>query len=266
MNNSHPTSPVQQFLRRFKDLFTRILGRLCPGKKKVLSPTSMPFPFPPKALSAGDWSKRDTMVGTVRNKEQLAYNLSLRCYYVPGKFLPKEQLPIKYIVLHEWDEEDIPCILRIGEVLNTDTIPRGSIPVTMRPGSDPAEPYHYFTVKQWSNLPHRIEIRDTPRGKPLFTHSFLLDHCYNSYALFAVETQEDFRLLQAMEQLLEAEHPSGKQGTPIFSTPDGSCLTVRGPVLTLTGKHGDLLAEIPVSRCKESPRSAFLSLKRLISN
>ena len=137
--------------------------------------------FPP-------WDRRDTMVGSVRSWEQLSYNLSHRCYYVPGRFLTEEHFPIGYIALHERDSQEIPCIVRLGEVVSVSSVPRETIPVSMRSVTDPNELYYFFAVKEWETLPHRIEIRDTPWGKPLFTHRFLLDRCRVSWELFAVSS------------------------------------------------------------------------------
>lgn len=238
--------PIFRFL-------TNLLKRAFPSLEKV-SPKNRD---PRKA----DWARADAMVGTVRNREQLVYNLTHKCYYVPGRFLPEERLPIKYIALHERDEEDIPCIVRLGEVLTTETVERGTIPVSMRPETDPREPYCYFTVKDWNYLPQRIEIRDTARGKPLFTTGFLLNNCCYSWELFAVSSPEDYLLLEAIRQFISKPH------TPPFSCriKKGRKLLLKDGFLLLTDGKGTLLGKVSCKNYLQYPRATFLSLKKLLS-
>lgn len=199
------------------------------------------------------------MVGTVRNKEQLSYNLSHKCYYVPGRFISKELLPIRYIALLEQDEEDIPCIQRFGRIQTTEILPRGIIPVTMRSGSDPKEPYYYFTVEEWINLPRKITIQDTARGKPLFTNRFLLEHCRRSYELFVIDSQKDYALLEAICQVLD----SSPEEHPVCSVGKERRLILNQGVLSMTNRRGQLLGKIPVRQYTENPRKAFLYFKKL---
>lgn len=201
------------------------------------------------------------MVGTVRSKEQLAYNLSQKCYYVPGRFLPRDKLPISYIALHEWDDNDIPCILRVGQVLTTEIVERRTIPVTMRTGSDPTEPYYFFTVKNWESLPHRIEILDTPRGKPLFTRRLLLEHFRVSWPLFSMESPEDYVLLDSIFQLLE----NPKKETSPCPIGIDRLLILEKDTLILTNKKKEPLGNISTKQFANSPRNSFLYLKKLLS-
>ncbi len=242
MKRSVNPSPIQLILGLFRRLFARL------------------FPKSAKPGNQTHWDKTDAMVGTVRSEEQLAFNLFHNCYYVPGRFLPQEKLPIRYIALHEWDHEDIPCILRIGEVSTTETLPRGSIPVTMRPGADPNEPYYFFTVKEWANLPYRIEIRDTARGKPLFTTRFLLEHCRVSWELFAVADSKDYALLKAIYGLL-----GGSEGTTKSYSISSNRTVIRenGNLMVINRKKKPLGA-ISLKAYKASPRNSFLYLKKLL--
>lgn len=235
---------------RIKTLFNRIFH---PSKE----PSHADVSLPDVDSASLTWDKTDTMVGTVRSWEQLSYNLSHRCYYVPGRFLAEEHFPIKYIALHEKDSQEIPCIFRVGEVISVVSIPRKAIPVAMRSVTDPNELYYFFTVKEWEDLPHRIEIRDTPWGRPLFTHRFLLDRCRVSWELFAVSSSEDYCLLQAIHRLVKS-----KKGTcPIDSD---RILTLKKGTLTIGYKGQQSLARIPLKEYKSTPRSAFLLLKKAL--
>ena len=209
-------------------------------------------------LSHISWDMPDVMVGTVRNEEQLEYNLNQKRYYVPAKFLSEKQLPIRYIALYEWDEEDNACICRMARVLSTETIPRGSIPVTMRPEADPTEPYYSFTVDPWTALPHEIRIRDTVRGRPLFTNRFLIEHCKVSWELFAIGSEKEYRLWAAICKLLDEDKPS----SPAYAIGEKRKLTLEKDCLILRTKRGRILEKISVQQYKDSPRLSFLQLKK----
>ncbi len=238
----------------FSDLFDRIFSGSkgsVPYSNGSLSPVT-------EDLARVDWTAKDAMVGTVRNREQLHYNLSHNCYYVPARFLQSDQPSIAYIALHERDEADIPCIVRIGRVKTVERVERRTIPVTMRKETDPKEPYIYFTVEEWNPLPHRILIRDTARGKPLFTGRFLLEHCRSSYELFVISSQEDYRLLEGIYALL---CPNDEDSLSCNIT-ETRRLTLHKGILSLTNLNGDLLCKISLKAYAASPRSSFLYLKK----
>ena len=263
MNTPNNTSFIQRIFRKFRDFFARLFTKKIGEKSKTVVSSGRPLPPVSNGLSNADWAHQDTMIGTVRNKEQLDYNLSQKCYYVPGRFLPQKQLPITYIALHQRDENEIPCIVQWGQVLTAEVVERGTIPVTMRTGSDPKEPYFYFTVEEWIPTPHRIEIQDTPRGKPLFTYKFLLDHCRCSYELFALESTEDIRLLEAIHALVESDASPYKE-PPIFATEKGQYLSLIDGSLVIIGEGNQVSEKIPINLWKNSPRNTFLRLKNLL--
>ena len=206
------------------------------------------------------WDKKDTLVGTVRNWEQLSYNLSHNCYYVPGRFLGAEQFPIRYIALQERDSQEQPAIVRVGEVDTMVSIPRCEIPVSMRPSTDPQELYYYFPVKQWVSLPHRIEIRDTAWGKPLFTYRFLLDRCEVSWELFVLSSSEDCKLLDAVHYI--AKTKKRKRSSCVIDAT--RALVLRKGTLYISRKDKECPTGVSPEELKELPRSAFLKLKKIL--
>ncbi|MBR4308754.1 MAG: hypothetical protein IKT58_04070 [Oscillospiraceae bacterium] len=203
--------------------------------------------------------RSDVLVGTVRNEEQLDYNLSQKCYYVPGRFLTQRHFPIHYIALYEWDEEDNACICRVGRVLSTRELARRTIPVSMRPESDPKELYYSFTVEDWVPLPRKIRIKDTVRGRPLFTNHFLLEHCQWSWELFTVSSATEYGLLVSIHKLLEKGEPSC-----VYAPGTKRTIALQNGCLLLCNKRGKTLIELPVQQYKDCPRLSFLSLKKYL--
>ncbi len=208
-----------------------------------------------------DWSVRDAMLGTVRNREQLHYNLSHNCYYVPARFMAEDQMPVTYIALHERDEAEIPCVVRMGRVKTIERVERRNIPVTMRKETDPKELYYYYTVEEWTPLPHRILIRDTARGKPLFTNKFLLEHCRTSCELFVISSREDYTLLEGIYALLGPY----KRALSAYRITEDRTLTLQKGCLVITTQKAGILGKVPVKAYTASPRRSFLYLKKFLT-
>ena len=250
---------------RLVELFAKLIGAkvklipLLPNRFDPARFTAPPAPLSQEdetALSNVDWSVKEVMVGTVRTPEQLQFHLDKRGYYVPARYLTKEQFPIRYIALHEEDLGEKSGILRWGEVTSVRTLKRGQIPVTMRPGSDPQEEYLYFTVKQWIALPRPITIRDTYRGKPQFTNFFLLLHCAESYQLFAITSPKEFRLMAVLTNA-----PTEPATILLYQQENRALFQADGYFIITDGK-GKILEKLSVQSFVNRPRQSFWQLKK----
>lgn len=247
-------------LHRIREKLSRFWSRLLHGLGKSPPVHIQPLPPASEELRQVDWSAQNAMIGTVRNREQLHYTLSHNCYYVPARFMPEDRPPIQHISLHEWDAEEIPCIVRIGQVKSVERVEQRAIPVTMRKETDPKELYIYYTVEEWLPLPHRILIRDTARGKPLFTSKFLLEHCRTSYELFVISSEQDYRLLEGIYALLSARCSA----VPTCPVTKNRILSLENATLTLADAEGNTLCHLPLKSYTASPRNAFLCLKKFL--
>ena len=216
-------------------------------------------------LAKVDWTVKDVMVGTVRTAEQLQFNLDKNGYYVPAKYISDKQLPIKYIALHEEGVGDASGIKRYGEVLTAQKLKRGRIPVAMRLGANPEEIYYYFVVRKWIDLPHAIEIRDSFKGKPQFTNKFLLDHCTKSYQLFAISSEEEYRLMIEINTAFNNLSASTSDySTAVYRINDTHSVIVDESFFAITNNNGDIIERIAISNFAKSPRASFNKIKKLV--
>ena len=214
-------------------------------------------------LAKVDWFVRDVMVGTVRTPEQLQFNIDKQGYYVPAKYITDDLLPIRYIALHEEDLGNESGIRRFGEVLTAQKIKRGRIPVAMRPGANPEEIYYYFTIRKWIDLPQMVEIKDSFRGKPQFTNKFLLDHCTKSYQLFAISSEEEYRLMVEINKAFDnLSATSSDESTAVYRVNDTHSVIMADGYFTITNDNGDILDKISVSDFAKSPRAGFRKIKK----
>lgn len=216
-------------------------------------------------LAKVDWSVKDVMVGAVRTTEQLQFNLKHHGYYVPAKYIDDNKLPIKYIALHEEGLGDDPGIKRYGEVLTAQKMRRGRIPVTMRKNADPNEPYYYFAVREWIDLPQTISIQDSSKGKPQFTNKFLLDHCTKSYQLFAISSEEEYRLMIELNKAFSNMSASStEESTAVYQINDQRSIIVMSGFFTITNSAGDILEQIAIGDFSKSPRAGFRKIRKVI--
>lgn len=211
-----------------------------------------------KETSKDPWGGSDVMVGTVRTPEQLRYNLKTRSYYAPARFVSEKKLPVKYIALHEQGIGSAPGIKWYARVLSARRVPRGSIPVSMRPGTDPEEEYWFFTLGPWQLLPRPIAILGSRRGKPRYTTKFLLDRCTHSYQLYSVASEREFQLMQDIHKALEDSRLTARHDC-------GSCrVIISGGYITVTGPEGQILDRIRLTTYRRKPRAGFYRITRHI--
>jgi hypothetical protein len=200
------------------------------------------------------------MVGTVRSKEQLDFNMDKKGYYVPAKYITDDDLPIRYIALHEEGIGGESGIKVVGEVLTAQKLKRGKIPVSMsRNNAD--ETYYYFTVRSWQPLDKTIAIKDSSKGKPRFTNKLLLDTCTQSYQLFEITTEEEYRLMQELNNAF-GEGVIG--GEKVFKINDKFSITTLNGKFTIMNIAGQIIDEVPIENFKKRPRVTFEKIKKMV--
>ena len=174
-------------------------------------------------------------------------------------------LPIRYVALHEQDIGSENGIRLYGEVLTAQRIKRGRIPVPMRKNADPNESYYYFTVRKWETLPQTITIQDSGRGRPQFTNRFLLDNCTKSYQLFAIASEEEYRLMVEINKAFDNLNAStAKDNTATYRINNTHTIAVSEGYFTIMNDNGDILDRIPISSFAKGPRAGFNKIKNII--
>lgn len=255
------------FLPGTTELLETFLGELvADSSESAFERASLPRGIEER-LAKVDWSVKDVMVGTVRTDEQLKFNIEKNGYYVPAKFISNDMLPIRYIALHEQDIGSENGIRKYGEVLTTQKIRRGKIPVPMRKSTDPNEQYYYFTVRKWESLPQTIEIQDTWKGAPQFTNKFLLDNCTKSYQLFAIKSEEEYRLMVEINKAFDdLDASTAKDNTAAYRVNDTHTIAMLDGYFTIMNDSGDILDRISISNFAKGPRAGFNKIKKMIEN
>ena len=209
-----------------------------------------------------DWSVKDVMVGTVRTKEQLDYNIENKCYYAPKRVIDEGSLPISFIALHEEGLGSDSCIKRYAKVITTTVKKRGDIPTPTKSSAN--ELYYYFEVDEWRTLDNPIEIKDSNKGKPRFTNKFLLDNCRQSYQLFSINSEEEYRLMVELDKAFDNFAASDENDAANYKINDTHTVSVVDGKFIIGNTDGEIVKELLISDFGKSPRQYFKEMKEVI--
>ena len=245
------------FLPGTTDMVENFLAELvADSSESAFERASLPRGIEEK-LTRVDWSVKDVMVGTVRNQEQLKFCKEKKWYYVPARFINDKVLPIRYIALHEESIGTDTGIRMYGEVLETRKMKRSSIPTPSR--GNPDELYYCFRIREWLNLQESISIKDSSKGQPRFTNKLLLDTCKESYQLFEIESEADYRLM------LEIINAFGDVETDekVYKINESFSITTIGEDFTVMSNDGTT-KKFSKASFANHPRAIFRNLKNHI--
>lgn len=217
-------------------------------------------------LAKVDWSVRDVMVGSLGSVAQFDDNIKRRYYYVPAKYIKDSDLPIHYIALYQSKNrfKEYAGIRYYGEVTYMKKVPRREIDFPMsRNNGD--EQYYAFRIKEWKTLPTPITVKDEWVNEPKFTSLFLLEHSQQSFELFNIRSEEEYRLMVEIRKAFDnLKAYASAENTTVYRVNDENTIIVQGGSFTITNINGDILDSIPISMFSRSPRSGFNRLKRTV--
>lgn len=151
-----------------------------------------------KKLAKVDWSKRDVLVGALKNREQLEFCQKYGFYHIPARQIPDDHLPVHYVAIYQSRRlfGQNSGIFLYGEVIKTSLIKRREIKEIPK---DSDELYYRFDIKHWHLLKQPIHVRESA-GVTLFTNRFLLLHSTEIPDL-KIRSEEEFRLYYELRRM-----------------------------------------------------------------
>lgn len=218
-------------------------------------------------LAKVDWSVRDLMVGSLGSVAQFDDNIKRRYYYVPAKYIKDSDLPIRYIALYQSKNrfKEYAGIRYYGEVTYMQKVKRKDIDFPMsRNNGD--ELYYAFRIKEWKTLSTPIAVKDEWVNEPKFTSLFLLEHCQQSFELFNIHSEEEYRLMVEINKAFDnLSTATTDNNSTVYRINDTHAVIVADGNFTITNNNGDILGSISISNFARSPRAGFNKVKDLIS-
>jgi hypothetical protein len=177
-------------------------------------------------------------------------------------------LPIHYIALYQSKNrfKEYAGIRYYGEVTYMKKVKRKDIDFPMsRNNGD--EWYYAFRIKEWKTLPTPIAVKDEWVNEPKFTSLFLLEHSHQSFELFNIHSEEEYRLMVEINKAFDNLSTSTTDNnSAVYRINDSHSVIVADGNFTITNDNGDIMGSISISNFARSPRSGFRTLKGIIGN
>ena len=217
-------------------------------------------------LAKVDWTVRDVMVGSLGSVAQFDDNIKRKYYYVPAKHVDDSNLPIHYIALYQSRNrfKEYAGIRYYGEVTYMKKVKRKDIDFPMsRNNGD--EWYYAFRIKEWKTLSTPIAVKDEWVNEPKFTSLFLLEHSQQSFELFNIHSEEEYRLMVEINKAFDNLSTSTTDNnSAVYRINDSHSVIVADGNFTITNDNGEILGSISISSFARSPRAGFRTIKKLM--
>ncbi len=216
-------------------------------------------------LAKTDWNTMDVLVGSVRSQEQYDYCIEHKYYYVPANMIPDERFPVRYVAMYLSRKSDRPGIHCYGTVIRTEKVRRKEISFPSF-GSDPEKPYYRFAVSNWTKLKETVVYRDDRVYQPRFTNLFLLENCSETYELFNIRSEEQYRLLTEMKRAFSSSGLETRQDEPLYRIDEKHSIWAHDGYFELINGSGDNIESFQFEDFKRHPRLTFEQIKEKLNN
>ena len=217
-------------------------------------------------LTKIDWSVRDVLVGSLGSTEQFKDNIRRKYYYVPAKYITGSDNQIHFIALYQSKNmfKEYAGIRYYGEVAYTKQVKRKDIdfPMTRNNGE---ELYYAFRIKEWKVLPTPIAIKEEWVSKPRFTSLFLLEHATQSFELFNIHTESEYRLMAELTKAFDSMTTKiTEDTTAVYQLNKTHTGIVANGYFTIANSNGEILHQITASSFSKRPGAGFRKIKEVI--
>ena len=210
-----------------------------------------------------DWSEWDVLVGSFGSEKQFKHNLAKKYYYAPERYFDPTCFPIRYVALYQSAHFSEQGIRYYGEVKSIQRVQRKKIRFAVQRNNG-EEWYYLFRVKRWKRLPYPIEIKDEGVFAPKFTNQFLLFRAKQTYELFHIFSEQEYRVLQQLRRILAraSEQVDEKEAFPIDA---GKSIRVQNDVFEILDEQGKPMRSISVLDFSQHPMTYLEEIFSLVA-
>lgn len=215
-----------------------------------------------KKLAKVDWSVRDVLIGTLRDRAQMTICLDNRFYHIPQKILKESDLPIRYVAVYQSKSPKFGAeagIRYYGEVTRCIPVKRSEI-TEIPKNSD--EPYYRFEIKEWKRLTKPIAPKEIDSAC-MFTNFFLLEHSAEVPEL-SIRTEQEYRLYSELKRTID-HFEINDEGAKLGFKFDDSLVVFEGNEIHVY-RNGKLRAKFGVHDFSRNPNAVFRRIKKMIVN
>lgn len=214
-----------------------------------------------RKLAKVDWNKRDVLVGTVKDKQQLDVCLEKKFYYIPASRVEEDNLPIHYIAVYQtkaiFGAE--AKIQYYGEVKSTRLAERRNISEIPE---DSDELYYRFEIKSWKKLDRPIDPKE--RGfASMFTNFFLLTH--SSYVPeLLLKSEEEYRFYSELKRRTDASVINEENSVGGFLFGESKVSFNDGRIILI--QEDKIVESCTITEFAKTPNASFRRLMSYVKN
>ncbi len=210
-------------------------------------------------LAKVDWSKRDVLIGTLRNREQLTACLEHKFYHIPVSRIDEDHLPIHYVAIYQTKAlfGSEAKIEYYGEVKSTRIVKRDDISEIPK---DSDELYYRFDIKNWKKLDRPI----VPKERGFineFTNMFLLRHSSQVPELL-LQSEEEYRFYTELKRRTDASVINEEDPASGFEVNGSRIAFENGQILVIS--NGEIIEQCSISEFAKTPNMVFRRLFSVI--
>ncbi len=249
------------FLPSATELVTEMLSELiAESPEAAFSRATLPAGIEEK-LAKIDWNRRDVLIGTLRNREQLDICLGKRFYLVPKRRISEQNMPIRYVAIYQ-TKAKFGAEARIeyyGEVVSTRLVKRSEITEIPK---DSNEEYYRFEISEWKRLPNPIVPKEV--GFPIeFTNLFLLQHSSQIPELL-IRSEEEYRFFTELKRRTDPAIINGESTQLVFEV-SGSRVVFRDGDIEVY-RDGKLISTSSIREFSRMPHTVFRTIIKRITS
>ncbi len=149
-----------------------------------------------------DVSKRETLLGAIRTKEQYDINLRYKFYHIPIDAVDSPD-EVKYVALYRsknFFKDEEPGVINYGKVISFEKVKRRDIK-ELYLNFSPESLYYRFNVLRWETLNSTVKAKEIGPINGYMTSFYLLNNSHYVYELYC-ENNDEFKLSLALFDLV----------------------------------------------------------------
>lgn len=216
-------------------------------------------------LARIDWNVKDVLVGSLGSVAQFEDNIKRRYYYVPARHIKDSDLPIHYIALYQSRNrfKEYAGIRYYGEVTYMKQVRRREIDLPMNRNNGD-ELYYVFGIKEWKVRSSPIVVKDEWVSRPKFTNFFLLQHTSQSFELFNIHNEDEYRLMLELNKAFGNLATAVDDSAAVYQLSDAHTGIVANGYFTIMNNNGEILERITAGGFAKSPSAGFRRIKAIV--
>lgn len=212
-----------------------------------------------------DFSRRDVLVGTLGNKEQLEVNLRHNFYHIPCEAIGRDRnaFQLMYVAIYQSKEKfgEQNGVFYYGEIEDVQKVPRGEI-VEIPASRIEDKLYYKFKVAQWKKLKTPVKISNELKLRlRIYTNLFLLENAEYVSEL-CIKNKEECRLLKELKRISGNVNTIDGEGQTCFEF-EGALISIEGNKVKVLKEEN--LRHYSLDHFKAKPTAFMRMLKELIS-